>query len=1199
MFRKIKNNEDDVIILYKNYKEELCQIPVNFINSISYKEEDVNVIEMSIPNYTVNFSGATVRNPVFDNILGKMQSLKLNDEDKYVITDCSVSEDITGRKTKSVTAKSLDCIINENDFYIPTGGITRQLYKTKNDKDVSEGILNLFEEDNIGWSIGHVDDTAMFEITPSIIEHEVRFDDIRSNSTKKNTVMFERDFSYNTTLKDNEYLSIKFKYGQIISKLNGLSDILKEEKIENDLGVFHTLVKNVKATYTTSDKYRFCMRYELTLEDNSKVTKECEFVDLNTYDVYIPNPIMTYSNSGEIKDVTNLKYRNFEQGVYKWLDFLRNNVSESYDVIFKFDTINKVVNCYSRSTYGKDTGLMLGYDNFIKDINKKYQYDDIVTKMYVSSDKKDISIVSQNPTGRDYILNYDYFIKNKLMSDSCINAFNTYTKSLEQSKDKMADFRSKLYNLNSKRIKIESQISTLNETIKGLEVIRIAYIKALDDVNVLKMSTEINAKQDEVKASLAELSKVKDDINSTNREIDEAIESISMEKMKYATGENVFKKDDLEEIQQLTISNSYVDKYYLTDYSLYQNAKEVIAEKNKLQIDFDISVEGFLQKLVVMDGMKWNEVISIGDYVYIDDNELNDSENKIRIISIDYSPKDKRITKIGFTNKLKKITSLNGITKIGNTIARVDNYTNKFRDTWQKSVDTNAYIDSVLKDGMDARATAVRSSGARCKYNMTEAGLFVIDNLDNGNEDNQIYVGSSMICITNDRWQTCKTAIDAQGIVASEIVGDLLLGHNLRITNGANSFSIDEKGIEIHSDNLKITGLENAVSTKSFADYYNELKSKIEESTNGQIAKVIGNVALLKTHARDNLVNAINEISDEVTTGLSSFDKALSGTLNGVNPDTFKGTDVQKLQQAMDYAIAHDFTDIIISRRYNLTGGTVVFNKKGEFPRQPLKFISNGGSIIKTDSGAMFKGDTFPTGEIQFKSMTFIGGWDGAEHPNTICFDMDNLIRINTSQCYFKNFETIYHSSEGKFIQTLKSTADTFIHSNKVVECGHAWDITFVNGLCENDCGHFIKQSPEGSDLINQINIVGTTIENLKGWVIEINGVQGLNVSGCYMEDNANWFRFHGFGVKGGTFSGNFITNMTKSDNWLFYTHSSPDGACSINLFGNHIDSLYGHKLALGWGYITTIYSCANHFGVNVNWGQLKLFKDIGTDEHS
>ena len=79
--------------------------------------------------------------------------------------------------------------------------------------------------------------------------------------------------------------------------------------------------------------------------------------------------------------------------------------------------------------------------------------------------------------------------------------------------------------------------------------------------------------------------------------------------------------------------------------------------------------------------------------------------------------------------------------------------TDFWKETWKEAENATAIVKDIRKNGLDLAANMVRGGNTVNKISMTESGLFIIDA---ENEDNQIYVGSSLIAITDDRWITSK-----------------------------------------------------------------------------------------------------------------------------------------------------------------------------------------------------------------------------------------------------------------------------------------------------------------------------------------------------------------------------------------------------------------------------------------------------------
>ena len=109
MFRKVNIKNDlniDKFILMKNTREEFCEIPKEFIDSIEYNFQDYDVMKLTIPN-KITHNGITVDNIIYDKFLGKRQQILFGKE-RYIIDDCEISSQSNGKKVKSITAYSFE-----------------------------------------------------------------------------------------------------------------------------------------------------------------------------------------------------------------------------------------------------------------------------------------------------------------------------------------------------------------------------------------------------------------------------------------------------------------------------------------------------------------------------------------------------------------------------------------------------------------------------------------------------------------------------------------------------------------------------------------------------------------------------------------------------------------------------------------------------------------------------------------------------------------------------------------------------------------------------------------------------------------------------------------------------------------------------------------------------------------------------------
>ena len=162
MYRQNLNNLNDIkAVLMQTPKTPLCEIPLEYIDSIVLSWDDVNTMSLTIPSI-ININGDKKENIIYNKIKGKSQQIIISNPDiRFYIDAISIKEErLEGTniifKTKSITCKSFENTINEK---IVLNDDT--LYELYNDDGT--GILNEFEKYNRGWKVKYISDNAKYE----------------------------------------------------------------------------------------------------------------------------------------------------------------------------------------------------------------------------------------------------------------------------------------------------------------------------------------------------------------------------------------------------------------------------------------------------------------------------------------------------------------------------------------------------------------------------------------------------------------------------------------------------------------------------------------------------------------------------------------------------------------------------------------------------------------------------------------------------------------------------------------------------------------------------------------------------------------------------------------------------------------------------------------------------------------------------
>lgn len=782
--------------LMKNRHEEWGIIPNKYVQSVVYSSGVPTQMTIEIPS-KITYMNKEIDFELYKIVRGKMQIImNMNGGlSRFIIDDNIKVVNSKNKNVKTLTAFSFEKTLEKKNFIIPEGA-TRQLYRPHDEKvEISDGVLNWFEQQT-NFTVGHVDEMARKELglyneTESLELHW----DFTIEKVEKEKTMWEK--AQVIDVGDN-ILNFTITYPEMES-YNG--DLLqKKETISHSFVNLPYGVKHIQARYTSDSDYRYGMTYTLTFVNDTTKEYKFGFANVNELKVFFPKIELAYE-TGVMSEHLTTKYRYFEAVSCSWLTLI-SQIEEAFNCVCVFDSYEQVLNVYDKDTYGEDTGITLSYDNAISEITKTHKLSDITTRLYVES--PNVSIVEENPLGTEYVEDFSYYITNNIMSQSLTQALVKYNELVEAKNVEFLTLKLEKNKNDQMITKRQGELSSLQGRFKAENAILTAYIKAGDQPQKQKEQSElVEQLEQEIATMMNTVQKLKDKSDSLFADMTKIGIDIQKENAEY-NGEKLFSDQDLEELEDYLIESSITNEYYTLAYSLYQHALEVIADMNKVYIDFSITTYEFLSKIKTSGA--WNNHIKLGIKLSLDveHNDLTDDEGKLQLYGFTFKPNEGvkgSVTDLKFTNNKKpKATSIKTIGDISKKTSQLATMTNFWKDTWADSASNNVAVEKLLTEGLDAAAQVVRGKGTSNKIDISEAGIYISDA---ENEDKQIYYGSGLISITQDRWKTSTLAIDSSGIMAETIIGKMILGAKMQIGNEDNTFEINPHGLSVYDPSAK------------------------------------------------------------------------------------------------------------------------------------------------------------------------------------------------------------------------------------------------------------------------------------------------------------------------------------------------------------------------------------------------------------
>ncbi len=624
------------------------------------------------------------------------------------------------------------------------------------------------------------------------------------------------DFSVITDVINITNLHIKPRFNAVSEVnfdvyKNDFYDLVSKNRLLKIQGFGYFVIVSVAETNEGTSPYKSITAYSYEYTLNSKGAN----IKDGTYKFYDPvNPkdtllqkLLEIAPSWKIGTVSSSlwnRYRTFEIPTNSLYSFLMEDVEKAYECIFDFDTENKFINAYTSEDIVKDTNISLSFHNLIKNVKIEETTKDIITCLSVHG-SGDFTISEVNPLGTSNIYDFSYYLNEQWMQKSLIDAIKKWDKKVKDSEKTYTENFSKLRDLNAELLKLQGELATLKNNLKAQEQVRSAQMPNISKSVVNKINTlnkEISAKQKEINAKNKEISKIQKTLQDINTSL------------KFA---NNFTKKQLLELDNFIFEATYTNSNFvvtdkMTTTEIQDMSKQLLErgkkEMKKLsQPSFTFSME--LANFLFAEKFKpFIDELKLGSLIHAEVKEDVWVSPILLEIDIDYdNPENFTMT---FGNKFRLETSewtFNELFNQGKTTNSVSrNYSSLIAPI--KNGGLNDQVTAYMQNSLNAANQEIISSENQ-DISVGSYGIKGRKKLDDGNFDNhQLMITNNLICMTDDNWQTSKLALGNMngnyGVVADTIVGKLIAGNELTITNKNNSFKLDGNGATLKNASLTI-----------------------------------------------------------------------------------------------------------------------------------------------------------------------------------------------------------------------------------------------------------------------------------------------------------------------------------------------------------------------------------------------------------
>lgn len=530
------------------------------------------------------------------------------------------------------------------------------------------------------------------------------------------------------------------------------------------------------------------------------------------------------------------KYRTFDIPDSTLYDFLMNDVAQTYECIFTFNTIEKTINAYTTNDFIKVSDVFIGYESFLKSCTVEEIADEITTVMSCYGGDG-VNIASVNPLGSVFLYDFSHF-KN-MMSDSLKRSLDKWEEKIEEYRPTYDDLLAQIKEKKKALITAQADLKdteTEKEAQEGVQSVKIAGGKANDaDYNsVVQKIKAAQAKIDSCNAVIAGLNADIQELTDRQKEINDSL------KLNELGG--IFSAEDLLELEAFKYESTHQDdNFIITDImdvveqqdmmeQLYAQCKTLMSQVAHLTYNITADAVNFLfieklapyletlydpenpESLKQLLGVKFNLEIAQDEWI----------EPVLLKFTINFD--DPTAFSMEFSNRYRlNDSSWTYGDLVGEAVSSNGSISFDYSSIKDWSTKKNELID-FANSSLDATRNRL--------VNNADKPTFVVDGtgMRASSEHNQrgIWLTNDTLAFSDDNFETVKTAIGliplengrtTYGVNAETLIGKAIFGSELTLTNENNSMTFDGSGLTVENNtNLIKISPEEGILIKKKSD---------------------------------------------------------------------------------------------------------------------------------------------------------------------------------------------------------------------------------------------------------------------------------------------------------------------------------------------------------------------------------------------
>lgn len=594
------------------------------------------------------------------------------------------------------------------------------------------------------------------------------------------------------------------------------------------------------------------------------------------------------------------RFRTFDTTDQTVYSFFMTEMEEAYECLFEFDILERVIRVYDRYQYDNRTDICLSTEDVLKGLTLRTKSDEIKTALTVKGGNG-LDILSVNPLGTNMIYNFSYYATPDWMDDALIAKVQKWQADVaafaEEETGVFPQKRAQINAIQSRKADKEGEITRLKQDLTNLQTQQSAIIsepaeQAQKNANLASVRTKINAAKSALSSAESALASIEAELKAANTGLKALQDQIALNavftpaemevlsrfiQQGAYTEENITRQDNMsyEEVQAQALE-------------LYKKAQNLLNTISTPRYEYSVETGSFIfQK----EFAHLTNQLHSGCLIDIRLAEDDIASLLLLEMAVDYDGKGLSLT-FGNRYKLSDPSALfNDL--VGGSVAKTASTVEYLRNTFdfkqqrdelselQKLKDESINLTHNMVVNADNQVMVIDASGISGRRAVVDAEFNPTGEFD----PEVLKITNNAIAFSTDDFQTTETVLGKNllpdgvttpdgknylyGLNAKLLMGDLIIGENLKVSGEIEGRLINAKGLTVNNgvtDTLKVD--ENgdvSLNVKSLSITGNQV------ATQGDITSGLNS---LKIGSRNYLLNSEKTYTNQSREFLQTHDLA-------------------------------------------------------------------------------------------------------------------------------------------------------------------------------------------------------------------------------------------------------------------------------------------------------------------------------------